>query len=185
MMPTTKAQSTYPDCPLVARAVRIGGIGKRELLALLQNSGIELNKVGRELFAHERFAVYETPLIVETVEITVANLGFAQGAAMAKISERAVQLGLSLCPLELGPYLRLQYLDQPEGHIGHPLAQHRAPPGALTIASHQITEDDDIPKGFSLRRINGQLWLRGSRAAPGHVWSPEDHLAFAVSRNAA
>ena len=179
------APSTYADCPFVARAVRIGGIGKRELLAEFQQCGIELNEAGRELFAHDRFTVCENPSILDTIEIAVNNLGFAEGATIAKISDRAAKLGLSLCPLELGPHLRLQYLDQPEGRIGNLTTQHRAPPGSLTIASYQITEDDDIPKGFYLRRIDGVLWLRGYRAGPDHVWSPDDHLVFVVSPNAA
>jgi hypothetical protein len=160
-------------------------MGKGELLAAIQNGGIELNEAGRALFAHGGFTTSEATSILETVEITVANLGLAQGATMARICESAVQLGLSLCPLELAPHLRLQYLDQPEGHIGHPLSQHRAPPGSLTIVSDQIAKDDNIPKGFYLRRINGVLWLRGYRSGPDHVWGPEDCLVFAVSLNAA
>lgn len=47
------------------------------------------------------------------------------------------------------------YLDQPEGYSGHPIQQHRAPVGSITIASEILTEDEDFPKGFYLRRING------------------------------
>ena len=51
---------------------------------------------------------------IATIELAVANLGYARGAAIARIHERATELGLTLCPLELGPHLRLQLLDQPE-----------------------------------------------------------------------
>lgn len=185
MTPLRETSSTYRDYPHVARAVRIGGMGRLELLAEIQKNGIELNQAGLELFANDKFTTTEAASILETVEITLANLGFAQGATITKICERAFLLGISPCPLELGPHLRLQYLDQPEGHIGHPLSQHRAPPGSLTIASHQITGDDDIPKGFYLRRINGVLCLRGYRSVPDHIWDLEDHFVFTVSPNAA
>jgi len=185
MTPPTTVASNYPACPFVRRAVRIGGLGKRELLAEIQKGGIELNEAGLALITHNKFTTSEFTATLETVEITVANLGFAQGATIAEILEAAVQCGLSLCPLELGPHLRLQYLDQPEGHIGQPISQHRAPPGSITIASYQISEDDDIPKGFYLRRIDGVLWLRGYRSGPDHIWSLEDHFVFAVSPNAA
>ena len=92
--------------------------------------------------------------------------------------QRSAELGLSLCPLELAPHLRLQYLDQPEGYSGHPPSQHRAPPGSITVASAQLSEDDDLPKGFYLRRIEGVLWLRGYRCGAEHIWSPEDHFVF-------
>jgi hypothetical protein len=158
---------------------------KQELLAAMRKLGIELNDAGRALFAHEGFTTSEVTTVIETVEIAVTQLGLTDGATIAKIVERAHQLALSPCSLELGPYLRLQYLDQPEGHARHPHTQHSAPPGSLTIASRPIAEDDYVPKGFYLRRINGVLWLRGYRSGSDHVWGPEDRLVFAVGANAA
>lgn len=83
--------------------------------------------------------------------------------------------------LELGPRLRLLYLEGPEGHKGYAARQHRVLPGSITIASEQIREDYDVPKGFYLRRINGVLWLTGYRAGPENVWHPADHFVLAVS----
>jgi hypothetical protein len=83
-----------------------------------------------------------------------------------------------LCPLELGPHPRLQFLDQPEGHLGHPSSKHRAPHGSITVASRPLTEDYETPKGFYLRRIDGVLWLRGYCSAPDDIWNPEDRLVF-------
>ena len=176
---------TYRDHPHVMRSVRIGGLSRLELLAELQRNEIELNPAGLELFTNEEFTTSAGTSIVETIEITVANLGFPHGTMIDRVWERAVQLGLSLCPLELAAHLRLQYRDQPEGHIGYPPSQHRAPPGSLTIASPHISADDDIPKGFYLRRIDSVLWLRGYRSGSEHIWSPEDHFVFTVSPNAA
>jgi hypothetical protein len=160
-------------------------MGRLELLGELQKNAIELNPAGLELFANDKFTTSAVTSILETIEITVANLGLPHGITIDRICERAVQLGLSLCPLELAAHLRLQYRDQPEGHVGYPPSQHRAPRGSLTIASPHISGDDDIPKGFYLRRIDGVLWLRGYRSGPEHIWSPEDHFVFAISTNAA
>jgi hypothetical protein len=153
-------------------------MSKSELLAEFQKRGIELNESGRRLFAQHSFTTSKNTSILATVEISVGDLGYARGATTAQIHERAVKLGLSLCPLELGPYLRLQSLDQTEGYRGCPPSEHRAPPGSVTVASRQLSEDDDVPKGFYLRRINGVLWLRGYRSGPEHLWSPEDRLVF-------
>ena len=178
MMPSADVIALYSNCRAVNRTVCVGGMSKRELLAELRNNGIKLNKLGEALFEHDEFTTAETRSALETMEISVADLGYLQGAAIALISERAAELGLSLCPLELGPHLRLQFLDQPEGYWGHPPSQHQAPPGSVTVASRPLTGDDDTPKGFYLRRMKGILWLRGYRSDPEHIWSPEDHFVF-------
>ena len=98
MTPSTGTPSTCRDHPLVTRAVRIGGMGRLELLEEIQKNGIELNQAGLELFANDKFTTSESTSVLETVEITVADLGFAQGVTIARICERAVQLGC-LCAL--------------------------------------------------------------------------------------
>jgi hypothetical protein len=44
--------------------------------------------------------------------------------------------------------------------------------------SPMLSPEDEFPKGFYLRRIKGELWLRGYRAGAEHVWSSGDHLLF-------
>ncbi len=179
-MHAAKALSIYPGCPSIARTIRVGGMSKPELLADFQRCRIKLNQAGQTLFAHDEFQTSEIISVRQTVEISVCNLGYAQGATMTQIHERSAELGLTLCPLELGPHFRLQYLDQPEGHWGHPPSQNRAPPGSITVASPQLT-DDDLPKGFYLRRIEGVLWLRGYHSGTEHLWSPDDRFVFCSS----
>ena len=179
-----KGVAIYPDCDTIIRAVRVGGKSKPELLAELQRNGIQLNDYGRDLFAHSGFTTASATSDVATVELAVRSLGYARGATIAQLHERAAELGLGLCPLELGPQLRLQFLDQPEGHRGHPPSSHKAPPGSITVASRPLTDDHETPKGFYLRRIDGVLWLRGYRCALDDLWSPEDRLVFCRSPGA-
>jgi hypothetical protein len=180
-----KGVAIYPDCDTIVRTVRVGGKSKPELLAELQRNGIQLNDYARNLFAHNGFTTSPVASTIATVELAVRNLGYSQGATMVQLHERAADLGLRLCPLELGPYLRLLLLDQPEGHLGHPPSRHQAPPGSITVASRQLSDDHDTPKGFYLRRIDGVLWLRGYRSAPDDIWSPEDRLVFCRPASAA
>jgi len=169
---------TYPNCPTVVRDVTIGGMTRPELLAELLRNGILLNELAETLFASELFTTETAPRTLTTVELTVADLGFPQGATTAEIFAQAQALGLSLCPLELAAHLRLQYLDQPEGFWGQPPTQHQAPSGSITVMSPILSPDDEFPKGFYLRRIKGELWLRGYRSGPEHVWQAGDHLLF-------
>jgi hypothetical protein len=163
------------------RTIQVGGLTKQELLTRLVAAEIQLNESARALFAHDRFTTSPVVSTIEIVELSVAELGFAAGATIAPIYDNAAARGLALCPLELAPHLRLQYTDQPEGAVGQPATQHRAPPGSLTVASRELTSDDDTPKGFYLRRIAGVLWLRGYCSGPEHVWSAEDRFVFCRS----
>jgi hypothetical protein len=173
-----ETEDIYPDCPTITRTVTVGGLTKSELIQELQKNAISINESGERLLASDHFTTCATRYSVTTVELTVRDLGFARGATIAEIYTRAGALGLGLCPIELGPHLRLQYLDQPEGYLGKPFRQHQAPYGSITIASEQLAEDDDFPKGFYLRRIEGVLWLRGYCSGPEHVWEPDDHFIF-------
>lgn len=61
------------------------------------------------------FTVSETERDVELVNVSVKELGFKKGACYADICKRALELGLDLCPAEVGPQLCLQWKDQPKG----------------------------------------------------------------------
>lgn len=158
--------------------IDIGGTSKQQLLTSLGQHGVHLNEAARALFAHEGFSTSKERQRASLIEVTVAALGFPKGASFGVIVQKAQDAGLSVCPMELGPHFRLQFLDQPEGASGQPETKHRAPAGAITVASHAVSEDDDVPKGFYLRRIDGALWLRGYRADADHLWSPGDRLVF-------
>jgi len=124
----------YPNCPAITRTVTVGGLTKSELIQELQRNAISMNESGERLFASDQFTTSATRYSVTTVELTVRDLGFPRGTTIAEIYVSAKALGLSLCPIELGPHLRLQYLDQPEGYEGKPVRQHQAPYGSITIA---------------------------------------------------
>lgn len=172
----------YPDCSTITRTVEVGGLTKSQLLQKLQQHSILMNESGERLFADDRFKTLQKTYSLKTVELTVRNIGFPDGATTAQIFKRANELGLELCPLELGPHLRLEYLDQPEGYLGKPFRQHQAPYGSITIASEMVSKDEEFPKGFYLRRIKGVLWLRGYRAGDKHVWEPDDHFIFCQNK---
>lgn len=172
----------YPDCRVITRTVDVGGLTKSQLFHKLQQYSILMNEYAERLLADERFTTSNTKYNLQTVEITVGDFGFPDGTTTAQIFNRASELGLELCPLELGPYLRLEFLDQPEDYSANLLKRHQAPSGSITIASKFLTEDDDFPKGFYLRRINEELWLRGYCADHLHVWNPNDHFIFCQTK---
>jgi hypothetical protein len=156
---------------------------KREMVQALREHNVRLNQAAEALFDDRRFMPLPQSKIIEISPVSVADLGFGEGATYEQLTVRALESGLVDCPLELGPHLRTQFLEQPEGSIGFPATQHRAPPGSLTIASSPLDDCEQTPKGFYLRRIDGVLWLRGYWSWPGHIWSPEDVLVLARGRS--
>src|SRR5262245_27680455 len=118
---------TYPSGQFETRVVSVGGKSKQQLLARLAEAGVELNEAARILFSSDKFTTLDACQALITVELTVRHLGFTHGARTLELYGKAVALGLCLAPIELGPHLRLQYLDQPEGCWGYPVTEHRAP----------------------------------------------------------
>ena len=164
--------------------IRIGGTTPTELRALLEEAQVMLNPMAEQLFADPRFTVRQESSLVEVVTGPAAGLGFQDGATFEQLVAQASRYGLTLCPLELAPHFRLQFTEQAEASTSEPPARHQAPPGSVTVASAPPTDEQDIPWGFYLRRIEGRLWLRGYRSWSGHVWAPRDEFAFIRAHNA-
>lgn len=97
--------------------------------------------------------------------MSVLNLGFESGALYQDIIVAAERIGLKMCPLELAPQFRVQYLNQQEGSY-------------LTIASIKTRDDESYPNGFYLRNYSGFYWLRAYRATSDFLWEPDQKLAF-------
>lgn len=81
----------------------------------LEKNGYEVTKGANDILGNPAFTVATEETEVNLVKVSVAGLGFNGGARISKIYSRAKQLGLKLCPAEVGPQLRLQYKNQPCG----------------------------------------------------------------------
>lgn len=126
--------------------------------------------------------------ILHTVHLTVASLGFPDGALTREIigSERDRDLfgnsapftggrgrrfGLELCPPEAGPHLGLKYADQPLGERLH-------------IAMKPIPASDGEPRIFVVVHDAKGLSLDAARARADDKWSPDDIFVFCANQNA-
>lgn len=156
--------------------VAIGGLSRAELRDALTSRNILLNAHAETLLDAEVFDKQGARIIAVT-ERTVAELGRPHGASLTEILELGRDHGLTLCPAETGPYLRLTLNDQATS-ADATMSAGKAPDGSLTVASEPLRADDDYPKGFYLRVVDGQAWLRGYRCDDQHIWSPEDRFVF-------
>ncbi|KKQ96707.1 MAG: hypothetical protein UT22_C0025G0001, partial [Parcubacteria group bacterium GW2011_GWC2_39_11] len=88
------------------------------------------------------------------------------GATRQRIYGRANELGLDLCPAEVGPQLRLQYKDQPE-------EEH------LIVAMNPIADSDGALELFLVERDDSGLWLDSYYDDPGYIWHAGSRFVFA------
>src|SRR3990172_6680400 len=77
----------------------------------LEKAGFKISDLAKELLAKTTFKKETLDLEV----ISVAELGFPNGATKEQIYNRAEKRGLDLCPASVGPVLRMEYKDQPVG----------------------------------------------------------------------
>jgi hypothetical protein len=124
---------------------------------------------------------------VNTVRLRVKDLGFPDGALTREIigSERdrdifgnsapftggkGKELGLEICPPDLGPYLRLEYTDQPSGE-------------SLYIAMKPINVSDGEPHIFVVAHNSAGLSLDSARARDDDKWEPDDFFVFCTAQS--
>ncbi len=145
----------------------MGGVSKPDLLVRLAQRSVSLNEYARLLFADDGFTTSDEAREVRLAVVSLPDLGLPQGGMFAEIMERAVSLGLEPCELEVAPHLRLHRLDQPEGPY-------------LTVASPEPQPNTTFPNGIYLRRLEGQLWLRGYESGPESIYA-HDFTDFVFS----
>lgn len=84
----------------------------------LDRMGCSVGGQAAEILARPAFAVGAYKTDVDLVVVTPAQLGFTSDTVtLANLYTRARQLGFELVAAEVGPQLRIQYLDQPMGEF--------------------------------------------------------------------
>ncbi len=101
---------------------------------------------------------------LDFVELSVADLGFKGCTQYTNICTRAQEFGFELCPAEVGPALRLEYGDQPNGEW-------------LYIAIEAIS-CGGLPSIFRVGCVDGDLWLDGCDGRPFSFWDAGDRFVF-------
>lgn len=161
--------------------VEVGGLSRARLLGALRASGVSLNAYAEALIAQP---VFDEPAreAVRIVDRTVAELGLTDGGTMPRIFAAAEALGLGLCPVITGPYLRLAWTGQASS-ADSVMSAGRSPDGAVNVASPALTDDVEFPRGFYLRVVDDRPWLRGFRCDDLYVFSPDVRFAFRLPRS--
>jgi hypothetical protein len=133
----------------------------------LKSSGFKVSSCADDILNKVSVASQQTD--VDLVVLTVAELGFVKGATRKEIYARAQELGLQLCPAEVGPALRLAYPDQPYGEW-------------LIIAMESITDSSGDPDVFLVDHDDDGRWLSSIYGNPDDFWHADRRWVFIASR---
>jgi len=90
--------------------------------------------------AGRRLLIQKTKTDVDLAVLSAAELGVeSDESSLSDVYERARQVGLELCPAEVGPQLRLDYHNQPLGEAldiaMEPVATYSGDPTILTLVN--------------------------------------------------
>jgi hypothetical protein len=99
-------------------------IGTPENVETLRNAlwrkRCRIGPIIAEVLDHPNFTISKSRERVQLAALSVSELGFQENpVSLAEIYARAAKLGYELCPAEIGPQLRLQYMNQPLGEFLH------------------------------------------------------------------
>lgn len=126
----------------------------------LKDKNMYLSNFGKDILAKTEFS--QTVEKYELVRFTVGQLGFPKGATTDEIYTKAEELGLELCPAEVGPQLRLQNTSKEW----------------MLIAMKQITGRHGFPRVFGLDRYGDQPRLHASYAKSDERWRSHCEFIF-------
>lgn len=130
---------------------------------VLKSNGFRISDYADEILGKTPMSAEKTQL--DLVVATVAELGFPNGATRDQIYTRAHELGLSLCPAEVGPALRLAYPNQPNGEW-------------LLIAMEPITGSGGDLGVFYVGHGDDVRWLYARWRYLDSVWYADDRWVF-------
>jgi len=129
----------------------------KDFISAIEKAGGKVSDWARNILGRKAFTASTKPMELDLVVVSVAELGFPDGATLKDIYAKAKTFGLELCPCEVGPQLRLQYMDQPNGEW-------------LLVAMEPIAVSDGDPFVFYVVHDADARWLFTGYGNPDHVW---------------
>jgi hypothetical protein len=150
------------------RTITVGGSkGVNALRAAMEAAPcrILIGDDADEILGRPAFPFIKSPVELDLVVLSVFELGFSDRASLHDIYARAVAQGFELCPAEIGPVLRLNYLDQPLGEFLH-------------IAMRPVARYTGELVDFSVGNAGAGLILIGGDGHPDVMLSGAERFVF-------
>jgi hypothetical protein len=137
----------------------------------LEAAKIKIGDAANEILGRPAFAYVTSRTEVQLALVSASNLGVESASSLADVYKRAKELGLTLCPAEVGPQLRLEYRDQPVGET-------------LDIAMEPVATYSGELTVLALVNFGSGLALIGGDGRSGAVVLPTRRFVFALPAKA-
>ena len=137
----------------------------------IMDKGFRLGVEARDVLRRKDFPIATEPMNLDLVLVSITSLGINGMWQYSSICDRARKLGLELCPAEVGPWLRMEYREQPFGE-------------AVVIAMEAIPNKTGDPRIFTVAhdRETGAQWLRAFSGNWDYVWRLDRQFVFVLPR---
>lgn len=132
----------------------------------LEQKGCRLSELAEDILA--KMETSHRLSEIDLAIVTPRDLGITGDATAEKIYGQARAHGLYVCSAEIGVYLRLQYIAQPEGEVLH-------------LGMEPIENSAGYPRIFYLTEIAGVPWLRTRTGHKQRRWPEDSRWIFAAS----
>jgi hypothetical protein len=148
--------TSFPERKIRLGSVEIGGKSVKQLEEEITQIG-KISPSVANMLHNPDFTALKDPTSLGIVRLKVQDLGFNKWTTTDQIYKRAQELGLDLCPAEVGPHLRLKNKDQLMNEWYY-------------IGMKQIDSVGN-PSVFKLAHVDDVLWLDAYWAHPNDVWN--------------
>lgn len=161
----------FPEERVKFREVELGTSIKdgEGFIKTLEAQGIGMYGYAEDILRSPELTVAAAPTRADLVELSVSSLGFGKSTRYDTLCDRAEELGLVLCPAEVGPQLRLQYTSQPDDEY-------------LIIGMKAIDGPGGFPRVFDVCRDAGERGLVTWDGRSDFVWFSDFRFVFLRSR---
>jgi len=150
------------------KIITIGKNPRDKFSQKLKDNGMKVSPCSDYMMKQDAFVVASEEEQIYLVNVSVGELGFDSATGYDAICARAKKSGLELFPPEVGPQLRLQFLDQSlDQSIFIAMEAVRFPNGDLDI--------------FCMSRHSGGSripWLISENVSPGTYFHPSSRFVF-------
>lgn len=157
-----------PEGKIGRETAEIGGKSAKELLEEMKKNN-QITRWATDMINSSDFTTLRRSRTIHLVLLRVADLGLTGYPTTEQLYRRAEELGLELCPAEVGPHYRLQNKDQLMGDWRY-------------VAMKQIADTAGYPRVFELARTGDGLRLHGHWAYPDRKWFPEVRFLFSLRK---
>jgi hypothetical protein len=162
--------TSFPEGRIRMETIQIGGKSEEQLRKEIKSAGMWMGysrRFGESV--NDDLPTSKTKEEVHLARLTVADLGFKKGGRIEGIYKRAQELGLELCPAEVGPYYRLHCKGQSMGEF-------------IYIGIEQIAGFDRESNMFRMVKGGYGVGLEYQHEEDSHSHHPDDQFLFSVRK---